>query len=79
MVLQCVSIPSIDHLTLYCKACPGKITLKSDYLPVGALEVVPKIPDSDTFPRLQHTTAPHTTGCVAKTGLPKVQGGIPDC
>lgn len=67
MVLQHVSILSIYHLTLYCKAHPRKIVFRPDYLPVGAIEVglFTKNIDSDTFLCLQHTTAPHTTGHVA--------------
>lgn len=65
MAFQHVGILSIDHLTLYCKAHPRKF--KPDYLPVGAIEVglFTKNMNSDTFPRLQHTTAPRTTGHVA--------------
>lgn len=59
MVLQCVSILSIDHLTLYCKACPGKMTLKSDYLPAGALEVVPKNTQIQIHSLVFSTLLPH--------------------
>lgn len=53
--------------TLPCTVKPTHENTKPDYLPVGAIAVglFTKNMNSDTFPCLQHTTAPRTTGHVA--------------
>jgi len=72
-----ISILSIDHLALYCEAHPRKW---SDYLPVGAIEVLTKKHEFRNIPSSSAHYCPHISHVAIQVSLNKNKKAVTlDC